>query len=474
MDNFDYEVLVAFATFAMAAECSSQSKNSDLAHALEAAMRSYCGKDWLDTWWSSVVTPRSIFGGVWVKGSLQPKSFIEFALQFELIGFVQSELEKEIAANPGCPRNSRLWHYTLAGNATSHWDRNHFLYHSPESWLGFARFLLSNGFDPNAMLEVDIAPDRGKLMCGGNHSRSSVKNFSVLEGAPEEDGNENSDTTESSDKSILVAESSENYNSQASENVKQTEKNFKATVVDEKETEDDSKSIQSHSDYSQHSVICCVSVMHLTLAMACTDGSVEQSICRFNMLSLLVEASGEATTSSYRNYWSLSEESGIEQSAIHYLLSFNYYYEDEDMIEARDKCIAAFLNSGADPNAVNRTGASILEISLDSCSYSLIELMLNKGAKVTERLLLDSGVPRLDAGGILNEMRWRKPEMYTPQARQVAIKYNTHWPALDEREDLEVLRASSPNNNDILGTVSGFIGNLTDSVKIWASSSRRR
>jgi hypothetical protein len=129
----------------------------------------------------------------------------------------------------------------------------------------------------------------------------------------------------------------------------------------------------------------------------------------------------------YRNYWSHQKGDATERSAIHYLLSSYhddakpFHHPEFEVNRSLSQCITAVLNHGADPNAVDSNGViSILELALPICPRTLVELMLEKGALVTPKLLLESGAPLDGTDGIPNESRWRRPECYTPEARFIA------------------------------------------------------
>ena len=149
------------------------------------------------------------------------------------------------------------------------------------------------------------------------------------------------------------------------------------------------------------------------------------------------------------------------QSALHYLLMRRFQSGPR-----HSHLIKAFLEHGADPNAVDSNGRTVLECALPICPYDVIELMLKKGAKITPGVLSESGtveqyfhtssdfetmvkkgakvtpgvlseselsdVPYVPPGNILNEMRWRRPECYTDEARELARPHNPHWAELEK------------------------------------------
>ena len=190
------------------------------------------------------------------------------------------------------------------------------------------------------------------------------------------------------------------------------------------------------------------------------------------MLAILVEGGVNANVLNYRNHWSHEEGDATERSAIHYLLSSFYdkakpfHHPESEVNHTLSHCVTAFLNHGADPNAVDSNGVSILELALPICPCALAELMLEKGAQVTPELLSESGAPLDHVDGILNESRWRRPECYTPAARVIARKYNTHWADLEEeKQDSEEEQVLWQDTGNILSTVGGYLANLAGSVK---------
>jgi hypothetical protein len=190
------------------------------------------------------------------------------------------------------------------------------------------------------------------------------------------------------------------------------------------------------------------------------------------MLAILVEGGGNANVLNYRNYWSHQAGDATERSAIHYLLSSLYdddeafHHPEYEVNCTLSRCITAFLNHGADPNAVDSNRVSILELALPICPSALAELMLEKGAKVTPKLLSESGAPLGYADGILNESRWRRPECYTPAARVIARKHNTHWADQEEeKQDSEQEQMLRQDTGNILSTVGEYLANLAGSVK---------
>jgi ankyrin repeat protein len=375
-----------------------------------------------------------------VRGSLKPSSFLEFATQAELITFSRSEISREISRNPEVPRSPKLLFYMIVGNACSvHWKDNPFHYHSPKKWQDFARFLLRSGFDPNIALEVEVGPDCGNLM---NFYRNDGKSDKE---SGKEDTNDDGDGDGDGD--------------------------------EEDNNEDEHSIISEDQDPDAPENRRPITAMHLALAIACssnpyTSDDSDLVISHLEMLAILVEGGGNANVLNYRNYWSHQEGDATERSAIHYLLTSFYdgakpfHQPESEVNHTLSHCVTAFLNHGADPNAVDSNGVSILELALPICPCALAEFMLEKGAQVTPELLSESGAPLDYVDGILNESRWRRPECYTPAARVIARKYNTHWADLEEeKQDLEEEQVLWQDTGNILGTVGGYLANLAGSVK---------
>jgi hypothetical protein len=441
--HFDSVVICDFILWALRLGCVFKTASSSIMHEFHTAIRTQCGGNWLDTWWSAVAhgQPALNTHNHIVHGSLKPSSFLEFATQVELITFSEKEISREISMNPEVPRSPKLLFYMLLGNARSDWKSRPFVFHSPKQWQDFARFLLRSGFDPNIALEVDVGPDCGDLMNNFYRDDSEADEKSD-EDSGEESGKE--DTNEDGDED------------------------------EEDNNKDESIIISEDQDPDAPENRLPITAMHLALAIACSS-SLQTSdlvISHLEMLAILVEGGGNANVSNYRNYWSHREGDATERSAIHYLLSSlhdddkAFHHPENEVNCTLSRCVTAFLNHGADPNAVDSNGVSILELALPICPRALAELMLEKGAQVTPKLLSRSGAPLGYADGILNESRWRRPECYTPAARAIARKHNTHWADLEEeKQDSEQEQMLRQDTGNILSTVGGYLANLAGSVK---------
>jgi hypothetical protein len=443
--HFATSVVVEFLAWALRSECAFETICVDLIHDFDKAMVTSCGQSWRDTWWSTVECKTNILRStnVWVRGNLKPASLLEFAMQTELFMFVEIELQKNIPTNPDITRNPKLLFYTLIGNAVSGWEHSMFIYPSPSSWLDFARFLIGKGFSVNAVWEMDTRPKQLELMDACQEeppefwTREENNRGTEL---GQHGGRDSTDSTEG------IVSDSEGY-----------ESDEQATCVHR------------------------VSNLHLALAIACSRVEEQdwyQTVYRLDMLRVLVEAGGNASISNYRNPWS-DKSFMIERSAVHYLLSSRFGTGNSSHDNARNrntevsnalhKCIIAFLDHGADPNAVDSIGISVLELAVAWHPYDLVQALLEKGARVTPRLLSASGEPTDKADGILKELRWRRPECYTPEARRIAVGYNPHWGVLEEeeRQELEVEQTQEEMDGSLLGAVGFHVGSLVGSVKDW-------
>lgn len=460
--NFDYRVILGFAMWALVGERAFGSANNSLIKDFYTAVRQHCGEQWLGTWWNAAGGPNPSLNSKnpWVRGSLPPSSLLEFALQLDLLLFVEQELSEEISRNPKVFRDPRLLYFMAVGNADSDYADLSFVYHSPQRWRDFAGFLLQNGFDPNMMVKITLSPDHGYLMNNFEEKDASPRSDEHSDGNDDEHSGENDD--EHSDQNDGEEGDRGGANG------------------------DDSITEKPQS----------IAIMHLALAMACTKSVFgRRAYNGLNMLRVLVEGGGDAKISNYRNLWGSEGNTHVERSAVHYLLSLRFDWampfkskEPEDN-RALAECITAFLNHGTDPNTVDSNGVSILECGLPVCPPQLIELMLEKGGKITPKLLLESGKPVDYGEGILNEPRWRRPEYYTAEARVLARKNNPDWPNFeDERNeeqagdteedgdaeqdrnteqdgDTEQGRDTEQDTGILLHTGQGLLGNLVASIR---------
>ncbi len=224
--------------------------------------------------------------------------------------------------------------------------------------------------------------------------------------------------------------------------------------------------------------------VHYTLGLqVLIEGGSAAWLLLLEMIKILVEGGARVNDTALSTRWLQDSNSMIRKrardclpqsmSALHYLLSNSHVrynlFEDESSGALRAQLVKTFLQNGADPNAVDSNGKSVLECALQCCPYDIVELMLEKGAKITPSLLSESGTPIYEkfhrvrylraentsshtekfdpfpAGKILDEMRWRRPECYTDEAREIARPYNPHWAEIkrDASTDISLVKRLS-------------------------------
>jgi hypothetical protein len=165
----------------------------------------------------------------------------------------------------------------------------------------------------------------------------------------------------------------------------------------------------------------------------------ELRIAMEELVCILVENGAAVGNTLYTNYWKQRVEPQ-ERTILHYLCFPRDYKEtypngvvleiqpfiliDEGPVLSRT--VTAVLNHGADPNAVDSSGLDVLACMMLSCPYDLIEYALKKGALISPFLLNEDGSP-IKKYGILLEERWRRPECYTLEAREMVRKHMPHW-----------------------------------------------
>jgi hypothetical protein len=204
-----------------------------------------------------------------------------------------------------------------------------------------------------------------------------------------------------------------------------------------------------------------MSVLHYALGLeTVTDRWDKRSEALLDAICPLVNYGADVNEKPLRTLW-LSGGPGFppaseSQSALHYLIrrssSLENIFEKRQSGPVPAQLVKDFLEHGADPNAIDSDDLTVLECALPTCPYDVIESMLEKGAKITPKLVSESGapkkyfpeetrsdgkiseVPHVPAGDILNEMRWRRPECYTDEARELARPHNPHWAELENVE----------------------------------------
>jgi hypothetical protein len=207
-----------------------------------------------------------------------------------------------------------------------------------------------------------------------------------------------------------------------------------------------------------------LSPLHYSLGFLLLPQNWELEKYHLETLQILVENGADVSAKTLPTHWIPQNRDALfdvqphrpeTQSPLHYLIYRNDLYDNpfdnHTSSPLRCKVIKTLLSHGADPNAIDSDGNSVLERAITICPYDVVEMMLEKGAKITPNLLSKSGAPRYKAAyclagypvtkvripvlaqGILNEDRWRRPECYTDEARKIARPYNPHWQGGEER-----------------------------------------
>jgi hypothetical protein len=488
--HFDVVTLVAFFRLASVAEHVS-GEASPIVQDLETMLVAHCGSEWLKTYWGTVNTKHPTLKSWAVSsGFVPPDSFLEFTVHFGLIWFVTEaitrsklqhtkELSRPLLLYYATTSNARFCYFSDSGPGSS-FDLE------PRLWQDLAKFLLDNGCDANGTVSLRVDNDSGHLMGAlrgryGNGISFSPPDTpfsaSFVQAGPSSDVSDTDrDSTVSrisqhyeadyassklpsdirqqdegmhSDQSLAK---DDNLGSMAAEEVASAaSKNPKRANDETSVTPSPAPRSVSAAPEKPISRFEVVTVLHFALAAACTKTDIKPSdqADRIHMLRILVEGGGDACVSNYRNHWSPRPGEAEERSALHYLLfgdpvsardDVNHQgespgmsiFDEPEVASALTQCISTFFDRGADPNAVDSDGTTVFECAVPICPPALVELMLEKGAKITPRLLTESGAPVADADGILNKPRWRKPEHYNPEARRLAQKHNPDWPMQQE------------------------------------------
>jgi hypothetical protein len=182
----------------------------------------------------------------------------------------------------------------------------------------------------------------------------------------------------------------------------------------------------------------------LGVILKTTDESfAELRMAMEEIICILVENGAMVGNTLYTNYWKQRLEPQ-ERTILHYLCFPRDYKKtypngfvqefqpfvllDEGPVLCRT--IKTLLDHGADPNAVDSDGLDVLACMMVACPYDLIEYALEKGALISPSLLRDKDGSPVQKHGILLENRWRRPECYTPEARETVRKHMPHWEQL--------------------------------------------
>lgn len=162
------------------------------------------------------------------------------------------------------------------------------------------------------------------------------------------------------------------------------------------------------------------------------EDNAELRMAMLEIICILVENGATVGNTLYKNYWEQRLEPA-ERTILHYLCFLRDYERtypngyvqlfqpfillDEGPVLCRT--IKTLLDHGADPNAVDSDGLDVLACMMLACPYDLIEYALKKGALISPSLLRDKDGSPVQKHGILLEDRWRRPECYTPEAKEI-------------------------------------------------------
>jgi hypothetical protein len=243
-----------------------------------------------------------------------------------------------------------------------------------------------------------------------------------------------------------------------------------------------------------------VTLIHHALGVMINCGSPNVNfIATLHMINILLENGATFTTPLYHNYWMRYNNNALNRSPIQFLIDtvseFQKYndlsslapiFQGEaakflaDQIKANldqtcdyftlgeigkllCKTVKSFLDHGADPNAVDDHGVDVLSSIMSACPYHVVEYALEKGAQISPTLLQNNGSP-VRTHGILLEDRWRRPECYTPEAREIVRKHMPHWvepvdekPVEDEPTEDELVEETS-NVGGWVARIGSLIG----------------
>jgi hypothetical protein len=303
---------------------------------------------------------------------------------------------------------SCVWLYEVLSNG---WDNEE------HQSCSFAKFLLANGEDPNSVFTASTRADFGYLFTASEQLGKDDLGFSPPTKILERD-QEDASLKTNNDSEVDLRRTSGMVATSPSESPSRIQEEAEPKSATE------------------------ITVMHYALGLACRNSKLSSGrVPLLDLLCILVEGGGNTRERNYENHWGSRPGEAKKRSAIHYLLyqtpgAVNTF-KDSKVSTSLCEVIKAFLIHGADPNALDSDGKSILECALPYAPYDLIEFMLEKGAKITPSLLSPSGEPSQDGNGILEEERWRRIECYTPEAREIARKYNPHWENLKVEDEVE-------------------------------------
>lgn len=312
--------------------------------------------------------------------------------------------------------------------------------------------LLENGADPNMKVRIRYT----KYFSSAKEAEAQVKT-----------GEGNPKSITSDEKMLLGERAKRHYGFERSQRVNRSDNEIVADA-DSSSRSHETSDVLTESDIFHRVRVRTdmeMSVLHYALGSDLLHiRGPEDNIALLENIRLLVHYGADVNEMPLDTFWVEEYNTQISrlpasQSALHYLIRWHRIFLnpfEATSGPARARLIMTFLEHGADPNAVDSHGTSILELALRDCPYEVIELLLDKGAKITPRLVSMSGVPKYQfhsyletsdneteedlefpsvlASHILNEMRWRRPECYTDEARELARPHNPHWAELEHKE----------------------------------------
>ena len=408
-----------------------------------AAMDRHCGPTWLETLWGVKEPEWSLSTTQASRGWLRPTSFLEFATQYQMPLVAYYEAEENLDEYNGNIDGPKLLYYAILCNATED---------SPVravQWEDLAKLFLRLGLDPNGLLTIPVEKDQGLLM--QEDYEVSDDGFSDNRDSGHGDSNNGDSDYEDSDNGDSDHEDSDGGDSDGGDSVHEDSDNRDSdnrdsdagdSVHEDSENGDPYDRDSDHGDADATTVTITPLCLALAVAVTPTRGFYpnprmdleDRLVNRINILRILVENGGDASRS-FKNHWVNKGIAGKERSAVHYLLSKAMApraFLNPDLARALTKCVVSFFEHGLDPNVVDSDGRSILECAFDHQPPGwFIETLLERGAKITPKLLCETGRPIAEAR-ILGSARWRKPQYYTPEAREIARKHNSDWPQENE------------------------------------------
>ncbi|KAH6887430.1 hypothetical protein B0T10DRAFT_538906 [Thelonectria olida] len=167
-----------------------------------------------------------------------------------------------------------------------------------------------------------------------------------------------------------------------------------------------------------------------SVAFNCRGSDQPRSVDFLDTLHIIMK--GEDVSSNLGKFWFSDEP--ISRPAVRYFLpkggTLVDPFRDQALGRALVHSLLAFLDYGLSPNARYSNGMSIFETAVLVCNYGIVKDMLERGAKVTPGLITDEGTPVPGPCGILHEMRWIRPEIYTREAIELVCQQsrpNSNW-----------------------------------------------